>query len=131
MHDDCAGVQGPARRRPRELRLPTSLRRSPSRPARPPAASGTRSDGLRRWLAADRRRWRSSARRRPVLLLRQLRQGASGRDSVGVVLAEDALADGEGALEEGAGGGRVALVAEQWGAETALVAEWPRVAPVP
>jgi hypothetical protein len=32
-----------------------------------------------------------------------------------VVGAEDALADGEGAFEEGAGGGLVALVAEQEG----------------
>jgi Phosphotransferase enzyme family len=38
-----------------------------------------------------------------------LRQGASGRDGVGVVGAKDALADGEGALEEGAAGGRVAV----------------------
>ena len=51
--------------------------------------------------------------RRPVPLTRQLGQGVPGRDGVGVVGPEDALADGEGALEEGAGGGGVALVAEQ------------------
>jgi hypothetical protein len=43
----------------------------------------------------------------------------SGRDGVGVVGAEDALADGEGALEELAGGGRVALGSEQTGLATA------------
>ena len=57
----------------------------------------------------------SPAHHRPVPLRRQLRQGAPGCDGVGVVGAEDALADGEGALEEGAGGGRVALVAEEEG----------------
>jgi len=55
---------------------------------------------------------KSIVRCRPVPLRRQLLQGAPGRDGVGVVGAEDALADGEGAFEEGAGGGGVALVAE-------------------
>ena len=40
----------------------------------------------------------SPLRRRPVPLSRQLLQGAPGRDGVGVVGAEDAVADGEGAL---------------------------------
>jgi hypothetical protein len=39
-----------------------------------------------------------------------------------VVGAEDALADGEDALEEGAGGGRVALVAERRAGLLRLVA---------
>src|SRR5262252_2892471 len=60
-------------------------------------------------------RIRSAARRRPVALRRQLRQGAPGRDGVGVVGAEDALADGEGAFDEEAGGGRVALVPDEAG----------------
>ena len=55
---------------------------------------------------ADRADW---------LLRRQLLQSAPGRDGVGVVGAEDTLADGEGALEEGAGGGWVALVTESSG----------------
>ena len=55
----------------------------------------------------------SAARPRPATLRRQLRLVAFGRDGVGVVGAEDELADGEGALEEGAGGGRVALGLEQ------------------
>src|SRR5215467_6636694 len=45
----------------------------------------------------------------------QLRKGAPSRDGVGVVGAEDALADGKGALEEGAGGCRVALSVEEEG----------------
>ena len=51
-----------------------------------------------------------SVPRRPPLL-----QGAPGRDGVGVVGAEDALADGEGAFDEEAGGGRVALVPDEAG----------------
>src|SRR2546423_12891756 len=50
----------------------------------------------------------SAAPLRSVPLRRHLLQGAPGRDGVGVVGAEDALADGEGALEEGAGCVRIA-----------------------
>jgi hypothetical protein len=55
---------------------------------------------------------RSAVRPHPVPLRRQLLQGAPGRDRVGVVGPEDPLADGESTFEEGAGGGRVALVSE-------------------
>ena len=55
---------------------------------------------------------RSPVPRRPVPLRRRLRQGAPGSDGVGVVGAEDAFADGEGALEEGAGGGHLPALAE-------------------
>jgi hypothetical protein len=58
---------------------------------------------------------RSGARARPVTFRRQFLQGASGRDGVGVVGAGDAFADGEGAFEEGSGGGLVALSLEQAG----------------
>ena len=40
---------------------------------------------------------------RPVALRRQLRQGATGRHGVGVVGADDALADVEGALVKWSG----------------------------
>src|SRR5215472_1696526 len=52
---------------------------------------------------------------RPVALPHQLRQRMPGRDGVGLVGAEDAFTDGKCALEEGAGGGRVALVPVQEG----------------
>src|SRR5215472_3066275 len=51
----------------------------------------------------------SGDRGRVVPLRRQFRQGASGRDAVGVAGAEDALAHGDGALEQGAGGGHAAV----------------------
>ena len=47
----------------------------------------------------------SADRGQPTTLRRQLRQGAPGRDGVGVVGAADALADGEGLLEGRLGAG--------------------------
>lgn len=40
---------------------------------------------------------KSALWRQPIPLRRQLRQGPPGRDGVGVIGAEDALADGDGA----------------------------------